>query len=550
MTTATAAARRQGSWRKWRSTPGLLLLLLLCALLLSVFVVWPLLVSVFTPDGDTWAQLLTSRRLRQITLQTLWLTALSTVSAITLGLLFALAVTRFKIPGRQLFAWIPLLGLFSPPFVGALAFILLFGRSGLITSQLLGVEVSIYGWHGIWLAQTLSFFPLAYLVLIGVLRRVPTALEQAAAGYGASNWEVLRTVTLPLARPGILAATLFVSLGVLSDFGTPLLLGGRFRVLATEAYNRVTGWGDLQQGTALGLLLLVPALVLYALQLRSLGGDRFATVGARLSGSEPPAGHWLARATLTVLCSVVSLVLLAKFAAIFAGSITKVWGHDYTLTLEHLNWVVVRRADVLNTLQYALLAAVLGTALSLVAAFLVHTARVRGRLLLDFSTLLPAAIPGTLFGIAYVLAFNRPPLKLTGSALIIIASMAASALPTAYRICAASLQQVRHSLAEAAASLGAGWLGVLRDVTLPLLRGPLGSAWTLVFINSLGTLSAVIFLVSPGRSLASISILNLAEEGYWGGSTAIAAVLILLAAATLLLARLLFGRNFRPFEAL
>jgi iron(III) transport system permease protein len=527
-----------------------LLLLLSVTLLLGVFIVWPLLASAVTPGIDTWANLLGSSRLRQITLQTLWLTALSSVSAITLGLLFALAVTRFRIPGRQIFAWIPLLGLFSPPFVGALSFILLFGRRGLVTSQLLGLDVSIYGWHGIWLAQTLSFFPLAYLVLVGVLRRVPTALEQAAAGYGANNWQVLRSVTLPLARPGILAATLFVSLGVLSDFGTPLLLGGRFRVLATEAYNRVTGWGDLQQGTALGLLLLVPALVLYALQLRSLAGDRFATVGARLGQAEPPAGHWLVRGVLTLLCSAVSLVLLAKLAAIVTGGITKVWSYDYALTLEHFNWALLRRGDLLNTLQYSLLAALLGTLLSLLAAFLVHSVRVRGRALLDLATLLPAAIPGTLLGISFILAFNRPPLKLTGSAAIIIACMTVAALPTAYRICAASLQQVRQSLSEAAGSLGAGWLAVLRDVTLPLLRGPLGSAWALVFIHSLGTLSAVIFLVSPDRGLASIAILNLAEEGYWGGAAAIATVLIALAALTLLLARLVFGRNFRPFEAL
>jgi iron(III) transport system permease protein len=547
---ALQPARKAGLWQRLKSTPGVLLLVLLSALLLGGFIIYPLLVSAFTPTWDTWSNLLGSSRLRQIIWQTLWLTALSTISAITLGLLFALAVTRYRIPGRQLFAWIPLLGLFSPPFVGALSFILLFGRRGLVTSQLLGLDVSIYGWHGIWLAQTLSFFPLAYLVLVGVLRRVPAALEQTAAGYGASNWQVLRSVTLPLARPGILAATLFVSLGVLSDFGTPLLLGGRFRVLATEAYNRVTGWGDLQQGTALGLLLLVPALILYALQLRSLAGDRFATVGTRFSQSEAPPGPWPVRAGLVLLCSAVSLVLVAKLAAILTGGITKVWSYDYTLTLEHLNWAFLRREDLHNTLSYSLLAAVLGTLVSLVAAFLVHTARVRGRTLLDLATLLPAAIPGTLLGIAYILAFNRPPFKLTGSAAIIVACMAVSALPTAYRICAASLQQVRQSLSEAAGSLGAGWLAVLRDVTLPLLRGPLGSAWALVFIHSLGTLSAVIFLVSPGRGLASIAILNLAEEGYWGGAAAIAMVLIVLAALTLLLARFVFGRNFRPFEAL
>lgn len=536
--------------RRALATPGLLALLVLTAAFLAVFVLWPLVNSALTPTAETWRTVLAGSRWRQATFNTLWLTALSSTSAILLGLIFALAVTKFRVPGWRLLAWVPLLGLFSPPFVGALAIILLFGRSGLVTSQLLGLDVSLYGWHGVWFAQTLSFFPLAYLVLVGVLRRVPGSLEQAAAGFGSSSWHVLRTVTLPLARPGILAATLFVALGVLSDFGTPMLLGGRFRVLATEAYSRVAGWGDLQAGTALGLLLLVPALILYAFQAQQTGSQRYATVGGRASYDAPlPAGA-AARLLLLVPCLLVSLVLIAKLAAIAVGGLARVWAFDYTPTLEHLSWVVTRGGAMTNTLLYAFLAALLCAALSLAAAFLVHAARVRGRGFLDLATLLPAAVPGTLLGIAYVLTFNDAPLKLTATATIIVVCMAIGALPTAYRICAAALSQTSRTLYEAASDLGAGWLRVLGDVVAPLLRGPLGSATALVFIYSLGTLSAVVFLVTPGRSLASVSILNLADEGYWGGAAAIATVLMLTAAVVLILARLVLGRNFRPFESL
>ncbi len=533
-----------------RATPGLVAATAAVSLVLLTFVLWPMLEAAVTPDGATWSSLAASSRWRSATLNTLWLTALSGGSAVLLGLVFALSVTRFRVPGWRLFSWIPLLGLFSPPFVGALALVLLFGRNGLITSQLLGLQVSIYGWHGVWLAQTLAFFPLAYLVLVGVLQRVPASLEQAAAGYGASSLSVLRQVTLPLARPGVLAATLFVSLSVLSDFGTPMLLGGRFRVLATEAYNQVAGWGDLQTGTALGLVLLLPALVIYALQLKAAAGERYATVGGRsgLSGRFPlPAA---ARWALSLLCGLVSLVLVAKFLAIGVGALANVWAFDYTPTARHFSWVAARAQDLLNTLKYAPLAALGCTLLALLAAFLVHAVRVRGSMLIDLATLLPAAIPGTLLGIAYVLAFNGPPLQLTGTALLIIVCMAVGSLPTAYRICAAALVQMRSSLYEAASNLGAGWARVFSDVALPLLRGPAASAAVLVFIHSLGTLSAVIFLVSPGRNLASVSILNLAEEGYWGGAAALATTLLLIGALLLLAARLLLGRNLRPFESL
>ncbi len=539
-------------WRTRRllATPGLLLVTAAVGLFLLLFILWPLLEAALTPDLDTWRSLAASSRWRTATFNTLWLTVISGGSAVLLGLLFALAVTRFRIPGWKVFSWIPLLGLFSPPFVGALALILLFGRNGLITSQLLGLQVSIYGWHGVWLAQTLAFFPLAYLVLVGVLNRVPGSLEQAAAGYGASSLAVLRSVTLPLARPGILAATLFVSLSVLSDFGTPMLLGGRFRVLATEAYNRVAGWGDLQTGTALGLVLLAPALLIYALQLRSAAGDRYATVGSRAGFAGPLPLPGAARWALWLLCSLVSLVLVAKLLAIAVGGFANVWAFDYTPTMRHFGWVSARSADLLNTLKYAPLAALLCAAVALVAAFLVHAVRLRGRSLLDLSTLLPAAIPGTLLGIAYILTFNDGPVRLTGTALLIVVCMAIGSLPTAYRICAAALIQMRRSLYEAASNLGAGWSRVFLDVAVPLLRGPTVSAAVLVFIQSLGTLSAVIFLVSPGRNLASVSILNLAEEGYWGGAAALATTLLLIGALMLLLARLLLGRNFRPFESL
>lgn len=536
--------------KRLAAAPGLLTLAGVTVLFLALFILWPLVEAALTPAAETWRSLAQSSRWRTATLNTLWLTALSGSSAVLLGLLYALAVTKFRIPGWRFFGWIPLLGLFSPPFVGALALILLFGRNGLITSQLLGLDVSLYGWHGVWFAQTLAFFPLAYLVLVGVLQRVPSTLEQAAAGYGAGSFSVLRTVTLPLALPGILAAMLFVSLSVLSDFGTPMLLGGRFRVLATEAYNRVAGWGDLQTGAALGLVLLVPALVIYVLQLRSAAGDRFATVGSRVSFDRPLPLPALARWSMFALCSLVAVLLITKLLAIVTGGLANVWAFDYTPTFRHFSWVISRGDDLANTMLLAPLAALLCAAVSLVAAFLVHAARVRGRSLLDLTTLLPAAIPGTLLGIAYVLAFNDGPLKLTGSSMLIVVAMAVGSLPTAYRICAAALVQVRRSLYEAASNLGAGWGRVLIDIGVPLLRGPLASAAMLVFIQSLGTLSAVIFLVSPGRNLASVSILNLAEEGYWGGAAALATVLMFTGAAVLVLARLLLGRSFRPFERL
>jgi iron(III) transport system permease protein len=510
-----------------------------------LFVAYPLVRVALTPTAPDWVRVAASERWREAFVHSLTMMVLSTASSLAVGFAFAYAVTRVRIPGSKWISAIPLMHLLTPPFVGGLSFLLLFGRRGLITHQLLGLDWSIYGWHGLWLAQTLSFFPLAFLILNNSLMAIDAALEQAARGLGAGRWRVFRTVTLPLTAPGFGAAGLFIALGVLGDFGNPLLLGGRYRVLATEVYTQLGGWVEPGTAACLGLVLLVPSLVLFAIQqiLERRTRRRFETVGNRGGGLELLGSGRVAGVALTVLCGLVSLLVVLQYCTIFLGAVSHVWGVDASWTGAHFGEVRRYGRELANTLRLSLLGAALCAVVSAFAAFAVHRAAVPLRRFIDLATLLPAALPGSLFGLALAVAFHGKPFALTGTAAILVAALVVKSLPEGYRIASASLTPLRLSLDEGARNLGASRLRMFGDVILPLTRRSVVAVFLFSFLQGVGTLSSVIFLVSFSTPLTSVAILNLADQGDWSGASALACVLVVITVATLGLLRWVSGRN-------
>ena len=516
--------------------------------LLAVFVLFPVVRVLAQPGVPEWVRLLTDPRWLRLGGNTLMIGVLSTVSAVMLGFLFAYATSRPDVPLRNLFKLIAILPLVSPPFVGGLAFILLFGRRGVITYSLLGLQGDIYGWHGLWMVQTFAFFPIAYLTLAGVLRRINPTLEYAAQDLGAHGFRLFRTVTFPLATPGLTSAALLVGIYALSDFGNPMLVGGPFKVLATETYTQVTGWGDLGMASALSAALLLLSLVLFAVQRYWVEGRSYATVTGKGSFADPLPTPAPLRWGLFIACGLVALILLAVYAVVFVGAFARTWGVNWRLTLENFEYTVFRGKQLWNSIRFAGLAALGGSSFAVLAAFLIQRKRFPGRAAADFAAILPAALPGTLIGVGYILAFNTPPLALTGTGTIIVAAMLFRTIPVGYRAAIAGLAQIAPSIEEGAADLGARPLRTLWDVTLPLIRSAFTSALVFTFIRSMNTLSAVVFLISPGNVVASASILSLAEHGEWGQASAMAASLMSAVFLVLLGFRLLTGGRMRLFE--
>ena len=453
----------------------------------------------------------------------------SSVLSVIVGYVFAYAVVKAEIPGKKFFSLVPIIHLITPPFVGGLAFILLFGKQGVITHTILGLDVSLYGFWGLLVAQVLSFFPMAFLICSQVLRGINTNIEQSARSLGAGEFRIFLTVTLPLSWPGILSSFLFIAVSVLSDFGNPLIVGGRFRVLAVEIYTQLTGWLNIGTSAVLGIVLVIPSVILFLLQNRISKKleVKTATVGGKSYGivqtNRVPV---LTKIILFSFVLIFSLFIIAQVIAIIAGSFQQLWGINTKLTLKHILAISNYGKELKNSVIFAMLSAVLSTVMATISSYLVHRTDVPLRKTLDVMAQLPSAIPGTLHGLSISIAANL--LHFKNSTILIMLAMTIAFMPFAYRIISNSFGQLGPNLDQSARSLGANQLVSLLTVLVPLARGGIFSGFVYDFIRGVGTLSAVIFLVSFKTPLASIQLINLAEQGAWGRAAALAMILTLI----------------------
>jgi iron(III) transport system permease protein len=516
--------------------------------LLAVFVVWPVIrvaaVSVADADGLTlahYAAFFGSWRLGRILLQSLAVAAVSTAITVAVALVLAYAVTRTDIPGKRFVSLMSLLPLISPPFLVSLAFILLFGRNGVLTHGL-GLDWSIYGFHGIVIAQVFTFLPQAYLLLANVLGNIDTALEEAAENLGAGPLTTLRRVTLAVARPGLASAALVVFILCLTDFGNPILVGGRYNVLATEIYAQVIGMSNFAAAATMSVVLVVPCLLAYLVNAYWVGRTSYVTVsaGARTALRPTPA---MVRWPLWAAATAIALFVALIYGLIPLGSVVRLWGSDWSLTLDHYAFrsTVEGAWPVWNSVKLAVIAGLTGTALALVTAYLVERRRPPGARVVEFLGLLPAALPGTVVGLGYILAFNVPPLVLTGTIWILVTSVVFWKFPVAFLAAINALKQIDPAVEEAAVNLGAGSARTFARVVLPVLRGTAFALFVYFFVNGMVTVSAVVFLVSPGVNLASVAILAQVENGYPGVACALGTIVLAIVIAAILALRALMG---------
>jgi iron(III) transport system permease protein len=520
-------------------------------LLLLTFVVWPVIrvlaLSVAGPGGVTLAHyrdFFSTWRLLRILVNSLVVAAVSTALTVAVALVLAYAVTRTTVPGKRFISLLSLLPLISPPFLVSLAFILLFGRNGVITHGL-GLDWSIYGFHGIVVSQVFTFLPQAYILLANVLGNIDTSLEEAAENLGAGLGTILRRVTLSLARPGLASAALIVFILCMTDFGNPILVGGRYNVLATEIYAQVIGMNDFASAATMSVVLIVPCLVAYFINAHWVGSRSYVTVSAvsRTALRPTPA---LVRWPLFVASGGIALFIGVIYGLIPLGSFVRLWGSDWSLSLQHYAFRSTAEGawPIWNSVELAVVSGVAGTALALVAAYVIERRRSAlgaAARSIEFLSLLPAALPGTVIGVGYILAFNVPPLLLTGTIWILVASVVFWKFPVAVLAAVNALKQIDPAIEEAAVSLGAGSVRTFVKVVLPLLTGTAFSIFIYFFINGMVTVSAVIFLIYPGFNLGSVAILAQVENGYPGVACALGTIILAIVIGTVVVLRALVG---------
>ena len=548
------------------------------ALLLGLFVLWPLArvlgAAVQAPGGSSLAALgarltaekiwtlacLGSSRSCGIAWNTLLLATLCAAGSTALGLALALLVTRTRLPLRRVSRLLAVLPVITPPFVIGLGVILICGRSGAINAVLewaFGIPPTrwIYGLPGVLLAQLFAFTPVAFLILVGVVEGVSPTLEEASQTLGARSGQVFRTVSLPLMLPGLANAFLVGFIESIADFGNPLVLGGSFSVLATEVYFALVGAQyDQGRAAALAILLLALALAAFAVQWRVVRGRAFVAVtGKGDAGLHSPLPRGVERAVRAVALPWMSFTVVIYAMALFGGFV-EVWGRDHSLTVRHfakafgvewgphgLLWTGGAWTSLWNTLRLSLVAAPLSAIVGLLTAYLLGRTRFAGQRLFELATLLSFAVPGTVIGVAYVLAFNVPPIELTGTGLIIVICLVFRNMPVGVRGGLATLEQIDRSLDEASSTLGASGATTIRRVLLPLVKPAVVAALVYGFVRSMTTVSAVIFLVSGDTDMATTYIIGRVVNGDYGVAIAYSAVLIALMVAAIVVIQRLVG---------
>ncbi len=542
-------ARAVGDIRRTGRDPLLAAIVAVVLASLVVFVLFPLVRVIATSlrvDGKltlaVFREIAASAYLRQAFVNSLMMGGLTALIGTAVGFLFAFAVTRADVPLKRVLHGIAIIPIVSPPFIGALAIIMLFGNNGLITWSLLRIQnYPIYGFRGLMFAQVVTFFPVAYLTLRGVLESINPTLEDAALDLGGSRLKVFLRVTLPLAVPGIASSMLVLFIETLADFGNPLILAGsRFPILSVQAYLEITGMYDLPKGSGLSLLLLVPSITAWLLQKYWVERKRYVTITGKPTATSVKIISPSARALLFVGCLVVALFIVLIYASILWGATAKVWGADNTLTLQHFGDVFgVGFKAVRDTLMIAGLSTPAAGLLGMVIAFLVMRKRFPGRKFMEFTSMLSFAVPGTVIGIGYILAFNRPPLVLTGTLLILLLNFVFRYIPVGIESGVAILRQIDPAIEEAAVDLGADARTTFSRITLPMIVPAYFSGLVFAFVRAMTAISAAIFLVSSRWNLMTVQIMSQVESGRLGTAAAFSVILVALIFAAIFFIRAL-----------
>lgn len=471
---------------------------------------------------------------------TLKLGVVSGIGGTVIGFLFAYVDAYVNVGSKivkKLFGAVSILPVVSPPFVLSLSAIFLFGRTGLITRTVFGLSTTaLYGLRGIALVQILTFFPVCYLMLKGLLKNIDPSLEEAARSMGASRWKVFTTVTLPLLLPGLGNAFLITFIESVADFANPMIIGGNYDTLATSIYLQLTGAYDKSGATAMAVVLLTISMGLFIMEKYWLERKSVATLSGKASRERVPISDASVRRPLVAFCTAVTVFVLIMYSLVPLGSLFKLWGRDYSLSLKWYVYVFKNRGYRVFTdsMLLSAVASPLTAILSTMIAWIVVKRSFKGKAFMEFVAMLAMAVPGTVLGVGFIRGYNSGLFhsglmqSLYGTAAILILVFIVRSLPVGTRSGIAALNQIDKSIEEAAYDMGASSFRVFMTVTLPLIKDSFFSGLVTTFVRSITAISAIILLVTPRYLLITVRINEHAEKGNYGIACAYASILILI----------------------
>lgn len=551
-------AKNQGTAldrKKLMADPIMVTTIIVLIAFLTLFILYPLAIllvdSVITDQGislSVFQRVLAMPSFETAITNTLKVGFLVSIVSSLVGLLFAYVEVYVELKSKfmaRIFNVVSVLPVVSPPFVLSLSMILLFGKSGIITRGLLGIpDNNVYGYWGIFVVQTLTFFPVCYMMLKGLLKNIDPSLEEAARDMGASRWKVFTSVTLPLILPGLGNAFLVTFIESIADFANPMIIGGSYDTLATTIYLQITGAYDKQGASAMAVVLLCITLVMFIVQKYVLEAKSTSTLTGKASRGRMLITDNSVRIPLSIFCGIVAVFVMVMYACVPLGALFKTWGRDYSLTLKWFTLVFTRYHGFeafRDSFLLSLLASPITALLSMIISYLVVKRDFHGKGFIESVSMLAMAVPGTVLGVGYIRGFSGGIFHtgvmqwFYGSAAILVVVFIVRSLPTGTRSGISALRQIDKSIEESAYDMGANSFQVFMTVTLPLIKDSFLSGLVTTFVRSITAISAVILLVTPQFFLITVQINEFAGKGEYGTACAFSTILILITYGAVLL---------------
>ena len=563
--------------KKLMGDPILVCTLVVLIAFLTLFILYPLAIllvdSIYSGNGftlDIFKRVLAMPNFRTAIGNTMKIGLVVGILSAAVGLLFAYVEVYVRI-GRLaggLFKMVSMLPVVSPPFVLSLSMIMLFGKAGLITRFLLNIyDNSVYGYWGIVIVQTLTFFPVCYMMFKGLLKNIDPSLEEAARDMGASRWKVFTSVTLPLVLPGLGNAFLVTFIESIADFANPMIIGGSYDTMATTIYLQITGAYDKEGAAAMAVVLLCITLAMFAVQKYYLERKTAATLTGKASRARMLIADRSVTIPLKVLCSLAAAFVILMYLCVPIGALFPTWGYKFTpLTFKWFGQVFSRYKGLQafrDSFVLSLIAAPITALLSMIISYLVVKRKFKSKGFIEAVSMLAMAVPGTVLGVGFIRGYSSCLLHsgswdlfrdggalhsvlpngllggIYGSAAILIIVFVVRSLPTGTRSGISALRQIDKSIEESAYDMGADSFKVFMTVTLPLIKDSFLSGLVTAFVRSITAISAIILLVTPQFLLITVQINEFAEKGSYSIACAFATILIIITYGSVLLMNLL-----------
>ncbi|HIJ55072.1 MAG TPA: iron ABC transporter permease [Deltaproteobacteria bacterium] len=523
-----SGATGKGLWYKVRSFLGIHLINIFAGALftlLAIFLLYPifsiLIMSLRGDEGFTlefYKEFFSYNFYYWSLFNTLILGTVTMVILVVVGFCFAYLTTRGPFWIRKPLKIVALLPLAAPPYIFAISLITLLGRNGFI-NNLLNLNFNIYSWTGVIAAQCLAFLPLSFMMIENVLNSLNPSLEETASDMGASEFRIIRSITIPLSAPGLLKAALLVFVMTIAEFGNPAILGGRTPFLAPDTYLAITGEGDFNMASVLSVILIAPCVLIFILHNYVLKGKGYTTIVGKPTAVEYKEIAPGIKIPFMVVAFTVGLLVLSSFGVILLGSFVKIVGVDNTFVIDHvLN--TQSNIAIWNSIKVSLCAGLFGAIVGTLLAYVIMRGKFPGRQFMEMIALSGFALPGTVIGVGYIIAFNRPPFLLTGTIWIIILNCVFRFVAVGVEAGISKLHQISIEIEEASADLGADFLTIFFRIVLPIMFSAFVVGFIYTFMTTMMSLSSVIFLVTPGFDLASVYIYLTAQLGELGLASA------------------------------